>query len=341
MERSLAQSTVGVTLKPPIAANVQNPAAPGSSFHLDFAVETDDAGLRRLLRETPMPGSIQITLEREPGYFNAMKTEGGCHYTFCARDRATGELFAMGCRTVRELYVNGRPQRVGYLSQLRIAPSHRHLTRSLLVRGFGLLNKTRSNDEASFDITTIVAGNENARRILEHGLPYLPQYTAVERILTVLLPTKGRRNIRDWKVSKNGTPNNRIAYPLQFAPVQPLPGPIWDQRTFKQIVIRGYAAWLHRCRRLMRLPPVGAVLPAIYLTRIPPDLNHLDAMRRMARAMGGRWLTFALAARNPWVNVLRRHYRPRIYESTLYAVHHPDKPAQLDGRCAHVEAALL
>jgi len=341
MEQSLAQSAVGAAVKHPIAENLRNQASPGSSFHLDFAVDTDDAGLRRLLRETPMPGSIQITLEREPGYFNAMNAEGGRHYTFCARDRATGELFAMGCRTVRELYVNGRPQRVGYLSQLRIASSHRHLTRSLLVRGFGLLNKTRSNDEASFDITTIVAGNENARRILEHGLPHLPQYTAVERILTFLLPVRGWRNIRDGEASKNGIPDSRIAYPMQFAPVQPFPGPIWDQRTFKQIVIRGYAAWLGRCRRLMRLPPVGAVLPAIYLTRIPPDLNHLDAMRKMAGAMGGRWLIFALAARNPWVNVLRRHYRPRIYESTLYVVHHPDRQVQLDGRCAHVEAALL
>ncbi len=339
MERSFAQSSVAAAPGPPIAANKQNSTSLRSLFHLDFAVEADDAALRRLLRETPMPGSIQITLEREPSYFNAMKSEGGRHHTFCARNRETGKIFAMGCRTVRELYVNGRPQQVGYLSQLRIAPGHRHLTRRLLVQGFGLLNKARVDDEASFDITTIVDGNENARRVLEHGLPDMPRYTAVERIFTFLLPTRAWRDIWKWNASKGGLP--RMDYPLQFAPVDPLPGPVWDQRSFKQIVIRGYAAWLRRCRRLIHLPPVGSILPAVYLTQSPSDLGHLDDMRRMAHIMGGRWLAYSLAAQNPLVNVLRQHYRFRVYKSTLYVVHHPDRPVQLDGRCVHVEAALL
>ena len=126
MEQTFTQSSVAAASGALIAANKQNSISPGSSFHLDFAVESDDAALRRLLRKTPMPGSIQITLEREPSYFNAMKAEGGRHHAFCARDRETGEIFAMGCRTVRALYVNGQPQQVGYLSQLRIAPRQRH-----------------------------------------------------------------------------------------------------------------------------------------------------------------------------------------------------------------------
>ena len=38
---------------------------------LPFALATpaDDADIRRLLRENPMPGQITLTLEREPDYF--------------------------------------------------------------------------------------------------------------------------------------------------------------------------------------------------------------------------------------------------------------------------------
>jgi hypothetical protein len=341
MEWSLDQSTVAVNSKSRTVAVLRGSAGAKSSFHPDFAVETDDAALRRLLREASMPGSIQISLEREPSYFDAANSEGGRYYTFCARDSVTGEVFAMGCRTVRELYVNGQPHLVGYLSQLRIAPRYRHLGRSLLRQGFALLNNARAKDETFFDITTIVASNQNAKRLLECGLPYLPRYTPVEQILTFMLPTRDWRDVLPLKTSRGESPETRMEGPLQFAPVLPLPEPIWDQRAFKQIVIRGYSTWLRRCRWLLRMPLVGAVLPAVYLTGSPPDFSRLDTMRRMARAMGGQWLALALAARNPWVHWLRRHYRPRIYESTLYVVHPPDMPVKLDGRSVHVEAALL
>jgi hypothetical protein len=341
MERLLHQGAVARAFKRPIDKSLQSPISTLSSLDLDFACETDDAGLRRLLRTTPMPGSIQISLEREPSYFGSARAEGGRHCTFCARDRTTGSVIAMGCRVVRELYVNGRPQQVGYLSQLRIAAGYRHYGRSLLSLGFCLLNKTRANNEAPFDITTIVAGNRSARRLLECGLPNLPRYTAVERILTFLLPARSWSGSRSWNIPKEEYSKNQVSGLLQFAPVQPLPGPIWDQRAFKQIVIRGYSERMRRFRRLLRLPPVGSVVPAVYLTENPPDLNQLTTMKARARGMGARYLAFALAAGHPWTNALLRHSRAHIYESILYVVHQPDVPAPLDGRCAHVEAALL
>jgi len=341
MAWSLTQSTIDTAEEHPVIPGSGETTSTRPSFHLDFASEADDAALRRILRLTPMPGSIRISLEREPSYFDAAKAEGGRHHTFIARDSSTGDVFAMGCRTVREVYVNGQSQRVGYLSQLRILPGYRHLHRSLLRQGFALLNETRARDEASFDITTIVSSNRRARRILEYGLPYLPRYTAVEQILTFMVPTGIWSNIRRWKRVKFKLPKNRMTTPLQFEPVQSLPSPVWDQRSFKQIVIHRYSAWLQRFRWLLHLPPPGTVLSAIYLTQIPPDLSKLDALIRKASAIGGQYLAISLSAGNPLAHVLQRYYRPHIYDSTLYVVHPPDMPVELDGRCIHVEAALL
>ena len=43
----------------------------------DLANAEDDAGIRRLLRANPMPGTITISLEREPGYFADAALPGG------------------------------------------------------------------------------------------------------------------------------------------------------------------------------------------------------------------------------------------------------------------------
>jgi len=204
-----------------------------------FATQADDAGLRQLLRETPIGGAIRLSFEREPSYFASVRREGSRHYTVCARD--AGKVVAMASRTVW-------PTGVGYLHQLRIAPSHRHLTRQFLRIGFRMLRETRANDEAPYDVTTIVSDNAVARRVLEAGLPGLPRYSPVERILTMLLPARAGYGV-------------------------------CDLRRHKQVVVRGYSPTLARWRWWLRLPPVGTVLPIAHVTenggKPPPDCRWL------------------------------------------------------------------
>jgi len=305
-------------------------ASRSRAFLLDFARESDDADLRRLLRETPMPGPISVSLEREPSYFGAAHAEGGRHYTVCARDPDTGGVFAMGSRTVRELYVNGAPRRVGYLSQLRIAPRYRHLGRSLLRRGFALLAETRADDEAPFDLTTIVGGNDAARRLLESGLRGLPRYRSVGDILTVLLPAASRTRL-----------SVASSHRAQFAPVEPHASMVWDQRPFKQIVVRSYAPVLRRCRWLLGLPPVGTSLPVAYWMAAGRDAVDIGKARHLARAMNCRWLAFGLSARHPLAAKLRRKPGVQVYESALYVVHEPRVDVDLDERLTALEVAYL
>jgi hypothetical protein len=246
-----------------------------AALEYGFATEADDAGLRALLRETPMGGAIRLTFEREPRFFDSVRREGIRHYTICARD--AGRIVAMASRTVW-------PTGVGYLHQLRIAPSHRHLTRQFLRIGFRMLRETHAPDEASFDVTTIVSDNHVARRVLEVGLPGLPRYTPVERILTMLLPARAGFGA-------------------------------CDLRAFKQVVVRGYSPAIARWRWLLRLPPVGTVLPIAYVNG-----DCQEAPRDC------RWLVLGLPAAHPLVPVVKRRYRPRVCESTLYLVHEPGTP---------------
>jgi hypothetical protein len=372
-------------------------AKPASPFRFEMASEADDAALRQLLRETPMDGRIRVTLEREPGFFAAASIEGEPHHAAVARDATTGEIVGMGSRSVREVFVNGQPVLLGYLSQLRVHPRYRVRSRELLRGGFGLLRSTRTPDETPFDITTIIADNHAARRLLETGLPGLPTYRKIEPFVTLLIPCAGVKHVwstafrRHWERGRprNDTPiaDSRIADIVdclernnrrhQFAPrwttgnfcprglelerfhVAVKGGravgclAIWDQRTFKQAVVHGYGMALARWRRLLnlfgaRLPVVGEALPMAFVSHLAVDDDDPAVFEDLlASAVTAacnnelQWLAVGLAARHPLVQVARRRFRPREYESILYVVHDPDAEIVLDNRVPHLEVALL
>ena len=87
-----------------------------SALTFTLAAPADDESLRRLLRENPIPGSISLSFEREPCYFDAAVVEGPFHQTIVAREVDTGEIIAFGNRSIRPLYVNGEVREIGYMS---------------------------------------------------------------------------------------------------------------------------------------------------------------------------------------------------------------------------------
>ncbi len=159
-----------------------------NSFVPGWAAERDNTVLLRILRETPMPGPIRITLEREPDFFAAANLGWGRLATAVAREPETAEPFAMCSRSVRRHFINGHPVPVGYLSQLRVLAGHRAHKLRLLRLGFEWMAGTHQPAEAAFDFTTLVEGNSSAARLLTAGLAGLPKYTELERISTFLMP---------------------------------------------------------------------------------------------------------------------------------------------------------
>ena len=100
----------------------------------ELATPEDDAELRSLLRENPFPGKMLVSLEREPDYFVGARVEGPFHQTIVTRDQSRGEIIGMGTRSIRDVYLNGTVQSVGYLGQLRVARRYRR-DRKAFMRG--------------------------------------------------------------------------------------------------------------------------------------------------------------------------------------------------------------
>jgi hypothetical protein len=239
------------------------------------ASRADDADIRHLLRESPMAGRIALSLEREPDYF-ADNGLAEVKQTVVAREQ--GRVVCVGSCAIRRRFVNGQPRRVGYLGGLRLDASVAGRF-DILRRGYQFFHELQAVAPADFYFTSIAADNERARQFLERGLPGMPAYEFIGEFATLLLPVKhrystGRDPTNPWRCVgpetdaaqltellnhhaplRQLTPCWDAAELTSLAPLGLCPtdfhvirradnrlaacAALWDQRGFKQAVIRG------------------------------------------------------------------------------------------------------
>jgi hypothetical protein len=151
-----------------------------------LAESADDSQLRTLMRETVVPGHIRIAYTREPNFFSAYQDGDPCTQVIVAE--ANHRIEGVACRSIRQLLVNGKPCTLGYLSGLRIRPSAQK--RIALARGYAFLKALHADGRAPAYLTTIIQGNEEAKRILTSGRATLPSYIPMGNYLTHVCPVK-------------------------------------------------------------------------------------------------------------------------------------------------------
>jgi ribosomal protein S18 acetylase RimI-like enzyme len=365
---------------------------------LELAKPADEPELRRLLRENPMDGEIRLSLEREPNFFLAAAIEGDRHQVVIARDADTRRVVGMGQCSVRTAYVNGQPTRVGYLHQLRVDRSYRGRGPTI-ARGHRELGKRGEECGAHLYFSMVVADNRPARRFLEAGAKCLPFYLPLEPFVTLALPVKRvrrrrlsettlergshrnldeivaclRRNGRRYQLASRWgredllSPARTRGLGLRHFHLARRNGNVvgclalWDQRSFKQTVIRGYGARLARfrplvnlaarCRLAPTLPVPGEELRSAFISHVAVNDDDrgvfLDLLAEAYRTASNSQLDYLLvgfAARNELSSAVREAYPWREYTSLIYLVCWQQSnaaPILLDGRCPQPEIAVL
>ena len=350
-------------------------SAPTSPLCFTRAVPDDDAAIRRLLRENPTAGAISLSFEREPGYFIGGAVAGATDVTILAYEH--GNLLGMGRRTTRDAYLEGAVRRVAYLSELRL--DHTAANRVALLRGgYNCFHELQVATPADFTLTSIAADNHRALRLLERGLPGFPTYTSLSEYVTLVIPVPRRpapgtlaiipaalSHLPDlvallnshgschslapaWTaerlqaLSAHGLHLNHFALAYRNSHLVAATA-LWDQRAFRQTVIRCYEPSLAAARPVLnflaqlfgtpRLPAVGSTLAHACLSPLAlaagedgllPDL--VAAVLPVARARNLEYLTLGLVATDPRLPLLEKRFRPRRYLSRLYRVTWPDDP---------------
>jgi len=265
-----------------------------------------DAQIRALLRTIDMPGPIRLAFCREPDYFLGQGIYGPVSQTLVWESK--GEIKAMGCRSVKTVYINGRETGIGYLHGLRIAPSVRNHT--VLGRGYRAIRELHADGLAPAYLTTIVNANRAARRVLTSKKAGIPEYRDIGtyHVSTLFLDrhVAGRKNgieiVNGARVSLddiirflNKQGRRRQFFPFMqesdfnspytrgFSPKDFLVAVngsniigtlgLWDQRAYKQHIIAGYSGSFSMVR-----PFINVMLKAAGCLPLPPPGKHLGCL---------------------------------------------------------------
>lgn len=357
------------------------------------AIPDDDAAIRRLLRDHPMQGAIQLGFEREPDYFHGAGLAGSEDQTIAAFSK--GRIVCMGRCSRRDCWINGRVAEVGYLAELRLDARARG--QFAIVRdGYRFFRELQEPPPAELYYTSIAADNERARRFLERGARGMPEYRFLGELITMLVvvprhPRVGpiklvpatpacvpeavqllNESAKRYQLAAVWTEQSLLALEMRGLPLARVLlardgsrivacGALWDQRSFRQTVVRGYAPALAALKPIvnmaarifdaLRLPQVDDVLAHAFLSPLAfADeagsmlLEFIESSFPAASSLGAEYLTLALPADDPRLPLLRRRFSTRIYRSRLYHVGWPDStppPPLLGGARFLPDVSLL
>ena len=159
------------------------------SVEYAFATRDDEKELRRILKDNPMPGDVELTFSREPDYFLATEVEGENTRVLTAKDN--GRVVCLGSMSVKDLFLNGSATSVGYLSGLRMEKNYRG--GMILARGFSIFKKMHTENRVPFYLTTIAEDNKYANRILGANRPGMAIYNKRGLYLTRAISIYGRK----------------------------------------------------------------------------------------------------------------------------------------------------
>ncbi|QIF05288.1 hypothetical protein [Roseimicrobium sp. ORNL1] len=270
-----------------------------------LATAEDDAALRRAFAATPMEGGMRLAFEREPSFFDALRVQGDVTQVIICEETNAGEIIAIGTRCLADAFVNGTPQRVGYLSDLRILPQWRKGT--VLARGWKFLLSLDEDGLVDLYHTAIFAENAGAKSALTQARAGVPQYHPLGGFITAgIHPSHSAPPVSPHLRVTRGTASelphiveflNAHNTSRQFAPVHRVEdfapggrwrdfriedfflirngadlcgvGGVWDQAAFKQTRVLGYTGkwrWFYHLSQLTH-----RVLP---VPRLPSPGEH-------------------------------------------------------------------
>jgi hypothetical protein len=140
----------------------------------------DDADIRRLVAENPVPGRVTVAFEREPDYFAGGSVMGDTT-VIIGRNAETGELAGVITLSVSERWIGGRQERVGYLGQLRIRDRYQGML--LPMRAYPFIRSTAEELGLDLCFTAVMRENTTVRDIyvrhLRRTFPVLEPVTGL------------------------------------------------------------------------------------------------------------------------------------------------------------------
>jgi hypothetical protein len=162
-----------------------------------LATAADNEALLDLFASVPMEGDLVLSTLRAPDFFSLYRIQG-CEAECWVQDAAAQPgLSGVGTVLVRDGWLDGRPQKVGYLGDLRAGPEAQR-SRSV-ARFYGaVLDGLITRTGCEVFLTAVLASNQRALLALTRRRPARasqPYYHLLRRFSAVSVQlTRGRRS---------------------------------------------------------------------------------------------------------------------------------------------------
>jgi len=146
-------------------------------FIFEVATPEDNKELLEILEDAAFQGNISLLYTRRPDPYSSLQKEGERVDIVICRDIEYGKIVGFGACALRKLFINGKAENVGYLFGLRIRRAYLRKY-PLLHRGYGFLHTLHHENTIPLYITTILADNLYAQKLLEKRRPLMPSYVS-------------------------------------------------------------------------------------------------------------------------------------------------------------------
>jgi len=334
-----------------------------------IATKEDDDSLRELLSDNSMDSWVNLSLEKEPSYFNAQNLMGES-YTMIATDKSINKKIGMYSCSYMQMHLNTKKREVAYFGELRVDKEHRNKIR-VLKHGYKSLKTLLPNRATEpIYITSIASQNYKARRVLEAKLKEMPKYIPLAEMSTLVFSTSFKsKNIKLQQASKKDISRvvkfyNKCASSYQFSPhldelwlseLSDAKGlnindfyvlenankeieacfALWDQREFKQSVIKSYKKPLNAVRPLynlfakftkrVELPRENTMIEQIYIaflatSKSEPYLELIQEAASIAKSKGAKACVLGLSSQHPNLKFLKNNLKANVYKTFIEMV---------------------
>lgn len=252
------------------------------------ATKDDADSFKSLLNDNEMSSWVNITLRKEPNYFDADNLMGESVSVIAHEVNDSSKIIGIYACSSFEVYFKAKKEHIIYLNSLRVDVRYRHKIR-FLKEGFASIQKLITlKSTKEFMFTSIAKENLKARKLLESNLKGMPTYLPLGGMSSFSFLAKiHTKTMLCQKASAKDIDSivefyNANAKDYDFAPVlnsswlEMLDAKrglsiddfyicrdananilaifaLWDQREIKQIVIHSYKAPLGRFRNLYNL----------------------------------------------------------------------------------------
>ncbi len=155
-----------------------------SSYTTVKANSQHDAELRKLLSETPLQGTLRVTMESEPSFFSG-DHDVVKHDAVLVSHQQTP--VACGSRLLRRVCWHGSEQHVAYLAHLRLHPSWQKRGGHALIEGYRMIGTFAQDSPSVATWTAIFRSNAEAHSTLTGQRAGLPNYVARGKLHSALI----------------------------------------------------------------------------------------------------------------------------------------------------------